>query len=47
VSKYCGVDLDDDMPYNEVEMTISVVNELAEKEAESLNQKKNNTGVRR
>lgn len=47
VSKYCGVDLDDDMPYNEVEMTISVVNELAEKEAESLNQKKNNPGVRR
>ena len=47
VSKYCGIDLDDDMPYNEVEMTISLVNELAEKEAETLKAKNNKPiGVR-
>ena len=36
VSKFCGLTISDDMPYNEVELTIAVVNDLAEKEAESL-----------
>lgn len=36
VSKYCGIVLTDDMPYNEVELTIGIVNELSKKEAEAM-----------
>lgn len=39
VSKYCGVVIGDEMPYNEVEMTIAIVNEMIEKEAESMTKK--------
>ncbi len=39
VSKYCGCDISDDMPYNEVEIMIAYVNELIEKEAEAMKKK--------
>lgn len=39
VNKYCGCDISDDMPYNEVEIMIAYVNELIEKEAEAMKKK--------
>lgn len=39
VNKYCGCDISDDMPYNEVEIMIAYVNELIEKEAEMMQKK--------
>lgn len=36
VSKYCGIVLTDDMPYNEIELTIGIVNEMSRREAEAM-----------
>jgi hypothetical protein len=44
VSKYCGVVINDDMPYNEVELLIATVNELAQKEAESMKNRSKSPG---
>lgn len=40
VCKYCGIVLDDDMPYNEAELTIALVNDLSEKEAKDMKNRK-------
>jgi hypothetical protein len=48
VSKYCGITINDDMPYNEVELLIATVNDLAQKDAEALsNGNKAPGGMRR
>ena len=36
VSKYCGIVLNDEMPYNEIELTIGIVNEMSRREAEAM-----------
>jgi len=41
VSKYCGITITDEMPYNEVEMMIAIVNEMSQNEAENLEKAKN------
>lgn len=40
VSKYCGLTLEDDTPYNEVELTVALVNEMSEKEAQEMKKRK-------
>jgi hypothetical protein len=40
VSKFCGLTITDDMPYNEVELMVSIVNDMIRKEAEAINRAK-------
>ena len=47
VSKYCGVVINDDMPYNEVELLIATVNDMAQKESENLKKGSKPKGVSR
>ena len=44
ISKYCGIQINDDMPYNEVELLIATVNELAQQDAENLKKGSKVTG---
>ena len=43
VSKFCGLTITDDMPYNEVELMVSIVNDMIRKEAEAINRAKGRT----
>lgn len=46
ISKYCGIVITDDMPYNEVELLIATVNEMAKKDEENLKNTKSITARR-